>query len=116
MKGEAFSWENAPLPEAKRRLAELETLVREARITVSKRENNGPKVYTCWSQSHLSLVPEKVLAKCIGTIPDGKEAYRDDSLKDENGIITPVRVCSYLCFRCFQDYSNQLKLERLSKR
>lgn len=107
-----FSWETAPLPEAKRRLAELEKLLQDARIKVAARERIPPKVYTCWSQQHALIVPKSVMALCKGQINDGKEAFRDDSAKNDEGIITPIRVCSYLCFRCYQDYSNQKKIER----
>lgn len=100
------------MPEAKRRLAELEALLKDARVKVAAREFGVCKVYKCWSQSNKSLVPESVMAQCKGTLPDGKEVYRDDSATDGNGMITPIRICSYLCFRVFQDYSNAQKILR----
>lgn len=108
----SFSWETAPLAEAKRRLAELEAIVKDARIKIAARETKAPKVYQCWSKSHVFIVPKSVMEKCKGELSDGKEVYRDDSATDGNGMIVPIRICSYLCYRVYQDYASQQKMQR----
>ena len=107
-----FSWETSPLAECKTRLQELEAIIRQARLTLARREAAVPAVHHCWSQSHRSLVPASVLATCRDLIPEGRWLFRDDGALDESGQRYSALICSERCYIIYQNAVADLQRQR----
>lgn len=99
-------WADMPIDEALQELSKIEREVRHARETVSHRTSQLPVVLTCWTALHRKdHIPgiDTAYKQCHKDIPDGRWLYRDDCPRDpETGLVSPVVVCSMICFNVYQ--------------
>jgi hypothetical protein len=113
-----YDWENAPLDQAERHLAELRLALQHADMVMTTRRSTPTPTYVCWTQTMLdSKFPDGSLVISVQTRPackregtSGREAFRDDGAKDEYGNRVTIRVCSY---QCYQDYIRWKGMQRL---
>lgn len=114
----AFEWESCPLPEAQRRINDLEELLGRARSIVNRRLSVIPKKWKCWSQSSDAhkVIPaadyEIVLAQCRGEVPDGRHLHRDDGYVGLDGERRSIVICSHTCFLAYQQATQRLRAQR----
>lgn len=114
----AFDWESCPLPEAQRRIVDLEELLARARGIVNRRLSVIPVKIKCWAQSTdaAEVIPQTdhtiVLAQCRGEVPDGRWVSRDDGYVGLDGKRRSIVLCSMTCFLAYQQAAQRMRAGR----